>query len=107
LLHTTADLLRLTAEKFFDEVLRKRLQVRAVVEGYNFRFGRDRRGDTDLLSNLCRGAGVEFTTVPPFKIAGQPVSSSRVRSALEEGDVRTAADLLQRPYRLRGIVGRG
>jgi riboflavin kinase/FMN adenylyltransferase len=107
LLHTTEDLLRLSAQEFFEEVLQKRLQARALVEGTSFHFGRDRAGDVRLLAELCRDANIVLSVVPPFELAGRPVSSSRVRAALESGDVRAAAQLLERPYRLRGTVARG
>ncbi len=107
LVKATPDLLALSAEEFFQKVLRERLQARALVEGSNFRFGRGRTGDVGLLGRLCDKAGTTLTVVPPFEMAGRPVSSSRVRNALESGAVHEAAELLQRPYRLRGTVGRG
>ena len=48
-----------------------------------------------------------MTVVPPVSVDQQPVSSSRIRSLLGEGDVDTAARLLTRPYRLRGMVTHG
>src|SRR5262249_4426601 len=51
--------------------------------------------------------GLGLTVVPPWQADGRPVSSSRVRHALERGDVAEAALLLGRPYRLRGTVGTG
>src|SRR5262249_27732684 len=106
-LRTTPDLLQLGAVEFFHEVIQTRLEARAMVEGPNFGFGRGREGNVGRLDELCRGAGLELIVVPPLEIDGRPVSSSRVRHALERGDVREAAGLLGRCYRLRGIVGRG
>jgi riboflavin kinase/FMN adenylyltransferase len=106
-LQTTPALLHLSAEEFFHQVLETRLRARAVVEGANFAFGRDRGGNIDLLSRLGAQANIRVTVVPPFLLAGVPVSSSRVRAALERGAVREAADLLGRPYRLRGTVVAG
>ncbi len=107
ILRTTPGLLQLTAAEFFAEVLRQRLAARAVVEGANFAFGRNREGTVATLAELCRAAGMELAVVPPFLQEGVPVSSSRVRAALLRGAVTEAADLLGRPYRLRGIVGTG
>lgn len=106
-LRTTPALLRLTAHDFFDQVIRDRLGARALAEGTNFGFGRDREGDIDTLADLCGERGLRLAVVPPFLWEGKPVSSSRVRKALERGAVREAADLLGRPYRLRGTVGTG
>ena len=106
-LRTTPDLLALSPEAFFEEILRKRLRAQAVVEGFNFRFGHERAGTVETLRNLCGRAGVDFREVPPLEWQGMPLSSSRVREALLAGDVLTAAGMLGRPHRLRGRVGEG
>jgi riboflavin kinase / FMN adenylyltransferase len=106
-LRTTPDLLQLSAADFFASVVQERLKARAMVEGENFGFGRNREGDTKLLAALCRDANTALTIVPPVLLDERPISSSRVRQALMAGDVRGAADQLGRPYRLRGIVGTG
>jgi len=107
LLQTTPELLRLSAVAFFERVVVHGLQARALVEGENFGFGHNREGDVQMLAALCRQAGVVLSVVPPLRREGVPISSSRVRHALERGAVREAAVLLARPYRLRGIVGSG
>jgi riboflavin kinase/FMN adenylyltransferase len=107
LLRTTHDLLRLTAEEFFQQVLRGQFDVRAMVEGENFGFGRGRGGNVQTLAELCRRDGLALVVVPPQLVGGEPVSSSRVRSALQRGAVAEAAECLGRPYRLIGTVGTG
>jgi len=108
ILQTTPELLQLTAEEFFEQVVRSRLGARVLVEGVNFGFGRQRQGNIETLRHLCNHSGLELVAVPPFTTAdGTVVSSSRVRTALVQGDVRKAADFLGRPYRLRGKVGHG
>jgi riboflavin kinase/FMN adenylyltransferase len=106
-LHTTHDLLRLSPQRFFEEVVQGRLAARAMVEGFNFRFGHQREGTVETLRTLCQAAGMGLVVVSPLEPDGALVSSSRVRTALLQGDVRAAADLLGRPYRLRGTVGTG
>jgi len=106
-LNTTRDLLSLTAEEFFDRLLVKALQVRALVEGENFRFGRGRKGDVELLRGLCRDAGVEMNVVRLAGGDGAAVSSTRIREAVAAGDVELAADLAGRNHRIRGCVGMG
>ena len=106
-LRTTHELLHLTAKEFFDEVLRRRLDARALVEGANFGFGRDREGDIDTLAALCRSAGLPLTVVPPVLIDGGEASSSRVRASLLKGDIADAAEVLGRPYRLHGTTAVG
>jgi riboflavin kinase/FMN adenylyltransferase len=106
-LKTTPALLQLGAAAFFQQVLQDRLAARAIVEGTNFGFGRNREGTIETLALLCRQAGLPLAIVPPVLRGGRPVSSSRVRKALERGAVREAADLLDRPYRLQGTVVTG
>ena len=82
-------------------------RAKAVAEGYNFHFGRARAGDTNRLRDLCAAAGIDFEEVPALLVDGDPVSSSRVRAALNAGDVAAAATLLGRPYRINGTIVTG
>lgn len=107
ILRTDAGLLSLSPEAFFEDVLSRMLEAKAVVEGYNFRFGRGRAGDTRLLREMCSASGIGFEEVQPFAIAGEFVSSSRVRALLTAGDVAAAAGMLGRPYRIAGTVIEG
>lgn len=106
-LRTTSELLQLTADQFFNDVVRGGLAARAMVEGPNFGFGHNREGDVNRLAEMCRHDGLNLAIVPPLEWNGVIVSSSRVRTALLRGDVREAADMLGRPYHLRGTVGTG
>lgn len=106
-LKASAALLALSPEAFFEDVLARQLGAKAVVEGFNFRFGRGRAGSNDTLRALCRGAGLSFTEVPEHAFDGEAVSSSRVRAALDAGDVARAAQLLGRAYRIAGVVVTG
>jgi riboflavin kinase/FMN adenylyltransferase len=106
-LRTTHELLGLSAGDFFEQVLRRQLGARALVEGPNFRFGRGREGDVELLRRLCAEAGVELAVVPPVTVNGTVASSGLVRAALLRGDVKAAAELLGRHYRICGVVGTG
>ena len=99
--------LRLEAGEFFDRILVGRLEARAVVEGPNFFFGRDRAGDIELLGRFCRRAGLALEVVPPLEIDGCIVSSSRIRELLRAGSVEQAGRMLTEPYRIRGRVVRG
>ena len=104
---TTPEWLQLSPTEFFQRVIREKFEARALVEGFNFRFGRDRAGDIHLLRQLCRESGIAFREIAPVMWEGSPISSSRVRSALVSGDVHEARRLLGRNYHLRGIVGTG
>jgi riboflavin kinase/FMN adenylyltransferase len=104
---TTPALLELTAENFFQQVLIDSLHVAAIVEGPNFRFGKDRRGDIELLSELCEKQQVRLSIASGQSEDGEWISSSRIRSLIAQGAIEAANRLLVKPYRLTGIVGRG
>jgi riboflavin kinase / FMN adenylyltransferase len=104
---TDEALLALTPEAFFQQIVRDRLAAQGMVEGPNFFFGHERKGNIDTLAHLSSAAGVSLEIVPPVQVAGQVVSSSRVRAAVAAGDVDLARQLLTRPYRVRGMVTHG
>ena len=94
----TPELQRLTPEEFAERFLRA-TGVEVVVAGADFRFGVRRSGDLALLETL--GFGVHV--VP--ELSG--VSSTAIRAALAEGDVKSAAAMLGRPFELDGVVVAG
>jgi riboflavin kinase / FMN adenylyltransferase len=104
ILQIDVDLLQLSADAFFDQILVNRFSAKGIVEGFNFRFGRNRLGTVDTLREKCDRLGIPFRIVEPFQLENMVVSSSRVRSALMEGAVKTAAELLNRPYQVLGNV---
>lgn len=93
------------AEWFAREVLGRRLGARAVVVGWDFRFGAGRAGTVDDLRRLLPEA--EVVAIDAATDGGEPVSSSRIRKLVAAGEVETAARLLGRPHRLRGVVVHG
>jgi riboflavin kinase / FMN adenylyltransferase len=103
-LRTSPALLALSPEAFFEDLLARQLGAKGIVEGYDFRFGRSRAGTNETLRALCRTAGIAFEEVPQLVLNSEPVSSSRVRSALEKGDVARGAALLNRNYQIEGLV---
>lgn len=100
-------LLRLSAREFFDQIVRDRLDARAMVEGPNFYFGRDRSGTIDVLRALTAQAGIELDIVEPVRDGDDFVSSSRVRQLIAGGQIEAARELLTQPYRVRGMVTHG
>lgn len=97
-----------TAQEFVERILARDLGVRHVVTGYNFAFGKGRRGDTDFLEARAKEIGFGFTRVAPVNsAAGEPVSSSAIRALLVKGNVDGAARLLGRPYIISGRVAKG
>jgi riboflavin kinase/FMN adenylyltransferase len=104
---TDETLLNLSAQEFFDQIVRGALAARAVVEGPNFYFGHNREGTIERLRELTTAAGIRLDIVPPVEFDGEIVSSSRVRALIAAGRVDKAAKLLGVPYRIRGMVTHG
>lgn len=102
-----AALAAVTAEDFVADWLSARIGAAGVVTGEDFTFGKGRGGDVELLR--ARGAlhGIAVDSVPPVLLDGEPVSSSRIRAALQAGDSPAAARLLTRPFAIEGIVEHG
>lgn len=86
---------------FVDEILGRRLRPSAMVVGYDFRFGRARAGDLDLIR--ARLPDLPIEQVDAHEQQGI-VSSSRIREVVQSGDMRGARALLGRPHRIKGTV---
>lgn len=97
----------LSAEVFIRRVLVEGLRVRYLVVGDDFRFGHGREGDFALLAAAGAEHGFEVANMHTFRVDGERVSSTRVRSALAAGDLAAAERLLGRPYRMSGRVAHG
>ena len=101
----------MSAAQFVDEVLRGAMAATRVVVGRDFRFGHERQGDIAALEALGGEAGFEVVGLDLRATGEDPVSSSRIRGMIANGDVSGAAALLGRPFVLRGPVvpgdGRG
>ena len=89
------------------EVLVDELSARLVVVGEDFHFGHGRRGNIELLRRLGTGYGFEVVGVGLTGDGREPVSSTRIRALIAQGDVEGAARLLGRPHEVRGPVVRG
>ena len=96
----------LSADGFIDRV-RGACDVRRIVVGPDFHFGRRAEGDVEKLRALGQRIGFVVDVVSPIEVDGAIVSSTRIRNLLLAGDVEAAARLLGRPYSLRGRVVHG
>lgn len=97
----------LPAEEFIERILVKGLGVRYLVVGDDFRFGAGRRGDFSLLQAAGEKYGFQVAHMHTFALAGERVSSTRIRQALARGEMEQAEQLLGRPYRMCGRVVHG
>jgi riboflavin kinase/FMN adenylyltransferase len=99
----TPELANLSPERFLS-LLKEHLRMRGLVVGPDFALGKNREGDTDTLRRLGKEMGFSVTVVPPMTIDGGVVSSTVIRQALAQGDMKKAQKLLGRPFRLQGMV---
>lgn len=95
------------AEAFVEDLLVRRLGVKAVVVGDDFRYGARRVGDVAQLTRLGQKHGFEVDGIGSVIVATQRCSSTAVREALAEPNLPLAAELLGRPYSITGRVRGG
>ncbi|MCC7250874.1 bifunctional riboflavin kinase/FAD synthetase [Hyphomicrobium sp.] len=93
-----------SAESFIADILVGALGVAHIVVGYHFFFGRNRGGSAETLRAAGAAHGFGVTVVEPVADRGEPYSSTAIRLALAEGDVKDAAEKLGRPWRVKGPV---
>jgi riboflavin kinase/FMN adenylyltransferase len=99
----TPELAKLSPREFL-ELLQKHLRMKGLVVGPDFALGKNREGNTNVLRKLGAEMGFSLTVVPPLTIDGEVVSSTAIRKALAEGDMRRAQKLMGRPFSLQGQV---
>jgi riboflavin kinase/FMN adenylyltransferase len=99
-----AKLRELSAEQFVEQILVGSLAVRGLVLGHDTAVGKDRRGDAKRLDELGAQHGFEVHSVGEIAIDGVVVSSTRIRQALQQGDLETASKLLGRAPSVVGVV---
>ena len=98
---------RMTADQFVTDVLHRGLGTRHLASGADFAFGHRRGGDTGFLATQAEALGMGMTIVPALADAQGPLSSTRIRRALQDGYPERATTELGRPWTIRGIVSHG
>lgn len=94
-------------ERFLLDWIYRPFSPELLVVGYDFTFGAHRKGSIEFLKERGSQLGFEVDVVPPVKIGEVLVSSSRIRQALEAGEVALASQLLGRSFYLQGLVEKG
>ena len=100
-------LAQMTADDFIHRLLVDGLNVRYLVVGDDFRFGKDRQGNFEMLHQAGEKYGFQVVNMHTFAVDQIRVSSTRIRQALKVGDLMLAEKLLGRPYRMSGRVAHG
>lgn len=102
----TKDLAAIEAKEFVKKFLIP-LKIRAIVIGYDYRFGKNREGDFDLLKKLGEKYNFEVIQVGPVYYKDEVVSSTRIRTLVQEGKVKEVVPMLNRHYQVFGTVVEG
>jgi riboflavin kinase/FMN adenylyltransferase len=97
----------LSPEQYIESVLMAHWKVKEMVVGYDHRFGKNREGGLAELAEMGNRLGFIVSQIPASEIQAIAISSSRIRTALSEGRMEEANDLLGEPYSLSGIVIKG
>lgn len=98
---------RMKAEDYVSEFLKGSLNVHTLVVGYDHHFGRNRTGNYSLLLPLSSSLSFDLEEIPAQDIDQIKVSSTKIRQALDAGDVKTAAEFLTYKYAIQGSVEHG
>lgn len=103
----TQNISQLSPEDFVSEVLVQKLNVQCMVVGYDHRFGKNRSGGFIELTALAQKYHFDVEEINASEIDEIAVSSTRIRKALTNGELKIANELLGHPYMLTGIVVKG
>jgi riboflavin kinase/FMN adenylyltransferase len=103
----TYEFSRRSFREFYDQIIVKGIGVSEVIEGYDHHFGRDREGSIQELVQMGKEFDFSVIAMKPVTVGDEVVSSSAIRKHLLGGNVHRAAELLGRPYQIRGTVRRG
>jgi riboflavin kinase/FMN adenylyltransferase len=103
----TQEFSQMTSQEFIQRVLIDAIQTKKLVIGYDHRFGKNREGSFEYLKANSSAFGFELEEISRQDVEEIAVSSTKIRTALESGDVKVAESCLGRPYELNGLVIKG
>ena len=103
----TRELATYSPQHFVEEVLVERLGIKALIIGDDFRFGRGRGGNFDVLRSLAEEHHFTIEQTPPFLFIGKRISSTYIRDLLHHGYLKEAERMLGHPYCMEGRVEHG
>jgi riboflavin kinase/FMN adenylyltransferase len=98
---------KISARDFVKDLLVQTIGAKAIVVGYDYRFGYGREGNIDFLTKLGKEYGYEVETVAGIELGGTVVSSTAIRECIKGGELKEASRLLGRPYEITGTVVKG
>ena len=96
-----------SAEEYIENILLENLRAKAVFCGFNYRFGKQARGNSKYLHDVCSKFDVDTFISSPICCGGSVVSSSRIRTLIENGEIHTANKLLGKPFSVEHTIVEG
>lgn len=103
----TKEFSQLSSSEFIEKVLVEKIKTKRLVIGYDHRFGKNREGSFEYLQQHHSEFGFDLEEISRQDVDEIGVSSTKIRRALETGEVTTATNYLGRPYELNGLVIKG
>ena len=103
----TPEFAQLSYEQFVEEILVGQIQTKYLVVGYDHKFGKNRQGDFEFLKNCAARLDFQIEKLDVLLMNESSVSSTKIREALQKGDVETANAFLGYPFTLHGTVVQG
>ena len=100
-------LMNMSAKDFVEKIIFGDLNAKFVVCGFNYRFGKNGEGDTELLKKLCDENGTKLNVIEPERDDGDVVSSTLIRSLVSEGNIRRANKLLCSHFGFSAVITHG
>ncbi|MCL4153327.1 UNVERIFIED_CONTAM: hypothetical protein GTU68_043841, partial [Idotea baltica] len=103
----TREFSELSSEKYVEDILISGIGTETLVIGYDHRFGKNREGGFDYLKKNSERFKIDIVEIPRQEIESLTISSTKIRNALQKGDVQIANELLGRTYSFQGLVKKG
>ncbi len=103
----TTSFASMTAEEFVQNILINKLNMKQIVIGHDHSFGKDRKGDFDLLVKLGHDYHFKVDAIDPIRVNNKIVSSTKIRNLLFNGEIQEANEIIGRNYSIRGQVVKG
>lgn len=103
----TKEFANISARDFITEILCHKIGMKEIVIGHDCSFGKNRQGNATFLQEMAKDLGFKVHVMEPIKVNGIPVSSTRIREMIKDGQVKEAKRLLDRNYQISGNVIKG
>ena len=103
----TRETINTSADEFIEKIIHGKLGAKKLVVGTDFRFGKNRLGDVELLKRKSKNYHYELKVIEKKKMYGEIISSTRIRALIKRGDIITANELLGRAFSFSGEIIHG